>query len=146
MDPKHIDAAMALVDLHMAGRRYEDCVAVLQRELATTRARPARKDVEARMEQLTKLMDTGYDDAGPLLDVIVFKGAGEGACLNCTLGRFTEEEGESECKLAPAGTYVNVTRAKKATDCAAGRYSDMASRACAAGVGVSFFVILFPFF
>jgi|MDSY01.2.fsa_nt_gb tetratricopeptide (TPR) repeat protein len=31
MDPKHIDAAMALVDLHMANRRYDDCVALLQR-------------------------------------------------------------------------------------------------------------------
>ena len=53
-----------------------------------------------------------------------------------TLGRLTSQPGQSECKLAPAGKFVNVTGASATRSCAPGKSSQMASSNCTdCGIG-----------
>ena len=56
--------------------------------------------------------------------------AGESDCTPCSRGTYSDELGQTTCKIAAPGTYVAVEGASAATHCPVGTFSGAAASSC----------------
>ena len=60
-----------------------------------------------------------------------FKSAGAGACLDCAVAKYADEEGSSECKLSSPGYFIATEGSSFETQCPPGTSSGSAASSCA---------------